>query len=170
MILKLSSLLSYMLYDCRNEFVMLEKEIEIMKNYIDLEKERYPDWLDVSINVEGDMKDKCISPLLFLPFLENAFKHGTSEQLEKSWLSLEIFVNRNTLSCKVINSKNENQLPTNTGIGIENVKKRLAFIYPGRHELKLNDEGNVFVVSLSIEIETVPIIREHIYVSDVRIN
>jgi LytS/YehU family sensor histidine kinase len=170
MILKLSSLLSYMLYDCKSEVVLLEKEIEIMKNYIDLEKERYGNRLDVSINIEGDMKDKFIAPLLLLPFLENAFKHGTSEQLEKAWLSLEIYTNQNLFRCKIVNSKNENQLPSENGIGIENVKKRLAFIYPGRHELKLNDEGNFFVVSLLIELEPGPINKEYSYVSKVRIN
>ena len=84
MILKLSSLLSYMLYDCKAEEVRLEKEIEIMKNYIDLEKERYGNKIEISWSVEGDIKDKFISPLLMLPFLENAFKHGISEQIEKT--------------------------------------------------------------------------------------
>lgn len=170
MILKLSSLLSYMLYDCKSEVVLLEKEIEIMKNYIGLEKERYGNRLDVSINVEGDMKDKYIAPLLLLPFLENAFKHGTSEQLEKSWLSMEIYLNRNLFRCKIVNSKNEYQLPSKNGIGIGNVKKRLAFIYPGRHELKINDEGNFFVVSLLIELEPGPINRAYNYVSKVSTN
>ena len=77
MILKLSSLLSYMLYDCKAEEVRLEKEIENMKNYIDLEKERYGNKIDVSWSVDGNSKDKFISPLLMLPFLENAFKHGS---------------------------------------------------------------------------------------------
>lgn len=170
MILKLSSLLSYMLYDCKSAEVSLEKEIEIMKNYIDLEKERYGNRLDISINVEGDMKDKYIAPLLLLPFLENAFKHGTSEQLEKAWLSMEIYTNRNLFRCKIVNSKNENQLRSKNGIGIENVKKRLAFIYPDSHELKLNDEGNFFVVSLLIELEPGPINKEYNYVSEVRTN
>ncbi len=83
LILKLSSLLSYMLYDCKAAEVSLGKELEIMKNYIDLEKERYGNEIEISLSIEGDVKDKYIAPLLLLPFLENAFKHGTSEQLEK---------------------------------------------------------------------------------------
>src|SRR6188768_3119063 len=110
LILKLSSLLSYMLYDCKAEEVLLEKEVEIMKNYIDLEKERYGN-------------------------------------------KIEISVGRNILKGKIANSKNEYTPATNHGIGIQNVKKRLAFIYPGKHELKLNDEGNFFVVSLLIELK-----------------
>lgn len=152
MILKLSSLLSYMLYDCKADEVLLEKEIEIMKNYIALEKERYANRLEVSINTEGDIKDKYISPLLLLPFLENAFKHGTSEQLEKPWLSIDIAVKQNMLRCKIVNSKNEMVLPGGKGIGINNVQKRLQYLYHEKYDLKLNDEGDFFVVSLVIEL------------------
>ncbi len=154
LILKLSSLLSYMLYDCKSEEVLLEKEVEIMKNYIDLEKERYGNKIDISWNVEGGIKDKYIAPLLILPFLENAFKHGTSEQLEKPWLSVDISVKQDTLRCKIANSKNEYLPASPRGIGIQNVKKRLAFLYPDRHELKMNDEGNFFVVSLIIDLKS----------------
>jgi sensor histidine kinase YesM len=152
MILKLSSLLSYMLYDCKAEEVLLEKEIEVMKNYIDLEKERYGNKIDISLNIEGDIKDKFIAPLLMLPFLENAFKHGTSEQLEKCWLSIDLSVQQFTLRCKIANSKNEIVPFSETGIGIQNVKQRLRFLYPGKHELKIADEGAFFVVSLLIEL------------------
>jgi len=152
MILKLSSLLGYMLYDCKAEEVLLEKEIEVMKNYIDLEKERYGNKIDISLNIEGDIKDKFIAPLLLLPFLENAFKHGTSEQVEKSWLSIDISVNQFTLRCKIANSKNEVMPVSKHGIGIQNVKQRLRFLYPHKHELKLTDEGVFFVVSLMIEL------------------
>ena len=153
LILKLSSLLSYMLYDCKADEVLLEKETEIMKNYIDLEKERYGNKLEVSWDIEGDIKDKYVAPLLMLPFLENAFKHGTSEQLEKPWLSVDMSVKQDVLRCKIANSKNEFVSLSKNGIGIQNVKKRLEFLYPGKHELKMNDEGNFFVVSLLIELK-----------------
>jgi hypothetical protein len=154
MILKLSSLLNYMLYDCKSEEVRLEKEIEIMKNYIDLERERYGNRIEISWNVEGNINDKYISPLLMLPFLENAFKHGISEQIEKPWLSVDISVKSDVLRCKIVNSKNEIvPFPGNgNGIGINNVKKRLAFMYPHNHELKMHDEGNFFVVSLVVKL------------------
>jgi hypothetical protein len=152
LILKLSSLLSYMLYDCKAEEVRLEKEIEIMKNYIDLEKERYGNKIEISWSVEGDIKDKFIAPLIMLPFLENAFKHGTSEQIEKPWLGVDISVKYNTLRCKIANSKNEYVPYNNNGIGINNVKKRLEFIYAGKYELKINDEGNFFVISMLVKL------------------
>jgi LytS/YehU family sensor histidine kinase len=152
LILKLSSLLSYMLYDCKADEVLLENETRIMENYIDLEKERYGNKIEISWGVKGDISDKFISPLLLLPFIENAFKHGTSEQLEKPWLSVDISVSQHNLKCKIANSKKPNITFNNLGIGIENVKKRLEFLYPGKHELKLNDASNFFVVSLWIQL------------------
>lgn len=150
LILKLSSLLSYMLYDCKADEVRLEKEIGIMKNYIDLERERYGEKIEISWSVEGEIKDKLITPLLLLPFLENAFKHGVSEQIEKPWLGVDISVQKGTLRCKIANSKNEYVAQSSNGIGIDNVRKRLAFLYPGKHELKISDEGSFFVVSMML--------------------
>src|SRR5688572_6366680 len=154
MIVKLSSLLSYMLYDCKAEQVQLEKEIENMQNYIDLEKERYGNKIEISWSVEGNVKNKFISPLLMLPFLENAFKHGVSEQLEKPWLSVDISVKSDSLRCKIANSKNEfiGRHTNGHGIGITNVKKRLALMYPNNHELKMHDGGIFFVVSLFVKL------------------
>jgi len=160
MILKLSSLLRYILYDCKADEVMLDREIDTMKNYIDLEKERYANRLEISINVEGDTKGKYMAPLLLLPFLENAFKHGTSEQLEKPWLSMDISVKQNIMSCKIINSKNETVKPNENGIGITNVKTRLSYLYPNHHELKLVDEGNFFVVSLLVELQQAEVMEK----------
>ncbi len=155
LILKLSSLLRYMLYDCKAEEVLLEKELEVMKNYIDLEKERYGDKIDISFNIEGNISDRYIAPLLLLPFLENAFKHGTSEQLEKPWLSFDLAIVDDTLQCKIVNSKNEMVPFSANGIGIDNVKKRLELLYSGKHELKLADERDFFVVALQLKLEHV---------------
>src|SRR5215210_9381117 len=123
-----------MLYDCKAEQVLLEKEIEVMKDYIGLEKERYGNKIEISLSIEGDVKDKYIAPLLLLPFLENAFKHGTSEQLEKPSLSMDIAVKHNIMKCKIANSKNQFVPVCENGIGIQNVKKRLQFLYPGKYE------------------------------------
>jgi len=155
MIARLSSLLSYVLYDCKNNEVLLTKEIEVMKNYIDLEKERYGNKLEISTNIEGDVEGRFIAPLLLLPFIENAFKHGTSEQLEKPWLSIDLSVKQSLLHFKIVNSKNEITTARPRGIGIENVQKRLSYLYKGKYELKLNDEGNFFVVSLTLELNPI---------------
>ncbi|WP_431217959.1 sensor histidine kinase [Puia sp. P3] len=130
LILKLSSLLSYMLYDCKAEEVRLEKEVEIMKNYIGLEKERYGDKIEISWTVEGNISEYFISPLLMLPFLENAFKHGASEQIEKPWMGVDLSVANNILKFKITNSKNEYVPHSNHGIGIDNVKNASSFFTP----------------------------------------
>ena len=156
MIARLSTLLSYILYDCKNNEVLLTKEIEVMKDYIDLEKERYANRLEISTNIEGDVEGKFIAPLLLLPFIENAFKHGTSEQLEKPWLGFDLSVKENMLRFKIVNSKNDLPSPEKKGIGIENVRKRLSYLYHGKHDLKLSDEGHFFVASLVLEFTSLP--------------
>lgn len=155
LILKLSSLLSYMLYDCNVDQVRLEKEVEIMKNYIDLESNRHGSKVEVSWSVEGNIRDAFISPLLILPFLENAFKHGVSDDVERSWLSVDISVKAGVLRCKIANCKNEFVFydKDRCGADIRNVKRRLEFMYPDSHELKMHDEGNFFVVSLIIVLD-----------------
>ena len=153
MVLRLSSLLSYMLYDCKSDEVLLEKEVDMIKNYIDLEKERHGDKIDISINIEGDIQDKYITPLIILPFLENSFRLNTSEQHEHPWMSVDIAVKNHLLQCKVVNSKNEFLPIPENGADIDNVKKRLDFLYPGKYDLKLADEGEFFVVSLMLELK-----------------
>lgn len=162
LILKLSSLLSYMLYDCKAGEVRLDKELENMKSYIDLEKERHGNTLEISWSVEGNTKDKFISPLLILPFLENAFKHGISRQIEKPWLSVDLSVKGEMMRCKIANSKNEFVAGKENGLGITNLKRRLESIYPGRYELKLNDEGNFFVVSLLVKVTGNMLVSSHV--------
>jgi two-component system, LytTR family, sensor histidine kinase AlgZ len=152
LILKLSSILSYMLYECRAALVPLEKEIEIMKNYIDLEKERYGERIEISQNITGDLASSRIAPLLLMPFLENAFKHGTSEDLEKPWMSMDIDVQHGVLRCKIVNSKSDSIRKVASGIGIENVKKRLNLLYPGNHELIMQDDGDFYSVALSLKL------------------
>lgn len=163
LILKLSSLLSYMLYDCKTEEVRLEKEVEIMKNYLDLEKERYGNRIEISWSVEGELKDKFITPLLLLPFLENAFKHGASEQIEKPILGVSISVKNDTLFCKIVNNKNEHVRKSENGIGINNVKKRLEFLYQNRYELNITDEGNFFVVSMTLILSDAVPVSTYVY-------
>lgn len=154
LITKLSALLSYMLYECRDHLVPLINEIEIMKSYIDLEKERYGSRIDISVNVTGDLSNHMIAPLLLLPFLENAFKHGTSGNIDESWMAMDINMENGRLWFKLVNSKDVQQTGNGRGgIGIQNVKKRLALLYPGNHDLSLQDEGDFFAVALSLQLD-----------------
>ena len=151
-VLKLSGLLSYMLYECNVPEIPLDKELHNIRTYVELERMRYGNRVDVSLNFAGDFREKKIAPLLLMPFLENAFKHGSSEQIEQAWISLDISVEGKTLKFKLINSKNDEMpMPPNAGgIGLQNVRKRLELIYPGRYELNTSAQGEVFVVSLTL--------------------
>jgi hypothetical protein len=154
MLMRLSGLLSYVLYECKANEVLLSKEINIIRDYVALERERYGDRLDISLNFSGDIEDKMVAPMLFQPFIENAFKHGTAEQLGKVWMSIELSVKKRQLYFKIINSC-DNQLisiPEKHGIGIENVRKRLELLYPKKFELQNGMENEIYVVSLSLEL------------------
>ncbi|GAB4032477.1 sensor histidine kinase [Spirosoma jeollabukense] len=155
-VLKLSELLRYILYDCNAPEVPLTEEITFMRNYIGLEQLRYGDRLDMSVTISGDYESKLMAPLLLIPFLENAFKHGTSEQLEQAWMHVELSVQDNVLKFKVINSREEN--PHNDtyagGIGLQNVQKRLQLLYADRHELKIVAEEETFMIALALELQS----------------
>ncbi|MGM9511759.1 sensor histidine kinase [Larkinella sp. GY13] len=168
-VLKLSQLLSYMLYDCNASEVLLEKEIAFMKNYIGLEQLRYGSRLDVSMNFHGNLQGIQMAPLLLIPFLENAFKHGTSEQLEQAWIFLDLSVDDQVLTFKLVNSRDADPFaPMEAGatsvgatsvgatsvggIGLQNVRKRLELLYPGRYELKIQPEEETFLVDLTLRL------------------
>ncbi|GAB3943616.1 histidine kinase [Spirosoma harenae] len=160
-VVKLSELLRYMLYDCNAPEVSLQKEIEFMRNYIGLEQLRYGDRLDLSLTITGNYQHKLIAPLLLIPFLENAFKHGTSEQLEQSWMHVDLSVQGNQLKFKVINSREPSSDDSAKigGIGLQNVKKRLNLLYEKRHELRIISEGETFMVALIMELAPIEIVQ-----------
>ncbi len=156
MLLRLSGLLNYVLYECKSPEVPLEKEILVMKDYIALEQERYGQRLDISLNFSGDIGNKMIAPMLFQPFVENAFKHGTAEQLGRVWLSIELSVKHEQLFFRVINSMEalqNNQLNgRRTGIGINNVRRRLELLYPEKFRLEQDAVEETHIISLTIDL------------------
>src|SRR5690606_14711726 len=152
MVLKLSELINYMLYECTSEEVPLEKEIKFIRNYGDIEKMRYGEKLDIDIRVTGDAQGRKIAPLVLLPFVENCFKHGASEELQQSWVKVTIDVNAYNTLIKVENNKaTVNGVKKKKGIGITNVKRRLDLIYQNAHELKIINGEETFLVILSID-------------------
>ena len=151
-VLKLSELINYMLYECTSDEVLLSKEVKFIRNYIDIEKMRYGDKLDVDIRVRGETNDRKIPALILLPFVENCFKHGASETLQLSWVKITIDNQPNLIVIKVENNKNgENAVQKKEGIGIQNVKRRLDLLYPGKHELKIMNGKETFLVILTIQ-------------------
>ncbi|AYL97319.1 sensor histidine kinase [Mucilaginibacter celer] len=156
-IMGLSDILRYMLYECSDNEVPLEKEIFMMQQYVKLEKLRYEDRIDINFTITGDLKDKTIAPLLILPFIENAFKHGASEKVGDTWINIDVSVTLNHFKLKVANSKPER--PVNTGdnapghIGLKNVSTRLNLLYPNTSRLKIMDEEDTFFVVLDLDLK-----------------
>jgi len=156
-VLKLSELLNYMLYDCNAKYVLLDKEVGMLENYIALEKIRYGDRLDVAYHVKGDVIGNMIAPMLILPFVENSFKHGVSEEIQEAWISIDISIFDGQLTLKVDNSKSDRQdnIEENSykrGIGMSNVKRRLELLYEDKYDLKVIDTDVSFLVVLKLDL------------------
>lgn len=155
MIMEMSDILRYILYEGQKSFVPIRQELSMISEYINLEKIRYGNKLDVqlAINVESD--ELVIAPLLLLPFIENCFKHGTSNMLRNPWISLSIETKDTTLVMKLINGKPRGPKPEagRSGIGINNVTQRLEALYgKEKYDLKITEDEDVFIVDLSIEL------------------
>lgn len=161
-IYKLSELMSYMLYEGNRPEVPLEREIQYIQNYITLEKIRYGARLDVSFNVYDNVQDVHIAPLVILPFIENSFKHGVSNQLAGGWIRIDISRQDTVLAIKVENSRVVKETPSQpnpmSGIGLQNVRKRLDLIYANRYQLEIHDEEETYLVVLKLELDTEKVI------------
>jgi len=153
-ILKLSDFLRYVLYDTTNDTIPLDKEVEIIKTYIDLQKERIdPEITPVMFSTEGNFGTNSISPLLLLPFVENCFKHGIGKDPGKIQIDIRcdgrllLFKTENNMALREKTGNEENG-----GIGIKNVEKRLNLLYPGHHSLHFEEKEGIFKVELSVDL------------------
>ncbi|WP_308991331.1 sensor histidine kinase [Mariniflexile litorale] len=157
-ILKLSELMRYMLYETKERRQTLENEILCIQNYIDLERVRYDDSLEVNMSISGDIQDKEIAPILLLTFIENAFKHGANKNIGKVKIVINFKIKENFLYFTVINplpliTDHKDNLKQSSGIGLENVKKRLELGYNKKdYDLKIKSHKNKFVVKLKIKV------------------
>jgi len=150
-ILKLSNLLDYILYQINKPKVSLKEEIMHLKEYIDLEQIRFQDTLKVTFLTENIDIEKMIPPMLLIPFVENAFKHGN---LIDGFLlvDIKIQISKDSLHFNIKNTvKSDNETDKKPGIGLENIKKRLDLIYPEKYDLKIKTEKNWYFVDLIIE-------------------
>jgi sensor histidine kinase YesM len=154
MIMGLSDMLRYILYEGQKPLVPLKQELIMIVEYIDLERMRYGNRLDVHIQTPKETEDLFIAPLLLLPFVENCFKHGASNILEDPWINLTMELKDTTLVMKLMNGKAAtNDTPQREhGIGIRNVQQRLELLYTNKYELEVREEEDVFVVDLSVEL------------------
>ncbi|MCF0068852.1 histidine kinase [Dyadobacter sp. CY261] len=156
-ILKISNVLRYMLYECSSDQVLLKRDIEILKDYIVLEQMRYESRLDLNLDISGNIRSQQVAPLLMFPLVENSFKHGASETVGMPWINIEINVDKQRLSFKISNSKSDVPQPgKNDGspqaIGLKNIRMRLELLYPGRHHFEWIDEQDVFLAELELSL------------------
>lgn len=161
MLLKLSDLLSYMLYECDKPLVPLEKEIAMMKEYMQLEKIRHNDEPEIEVNIKGDLNGQLIAPFLLLPFIENSFNHCV-QMTEQFWINLDIKIEGKNFSLKLANGVSEkiDAQSLTTANGLVNVKKRLTLLYPGIHELKMTMEQEMYIVFLTIRLDDIMVTDE----------
>jgi LytS/YehU family sensor histidine kinase len=161
LVMGLSDMLRFILYEGNQPLVPLSKELKMIQDYISLEQIRYDDRLDVHIDLPTDTAGLGIAPLLLLPLVENCFKHGTSNMIDQPWLSLQVTLEQNSMHIKLMNGKTNRKSKTiHNGIGILNVRKRLALLYPGKHELIITDEEDVFIVNLSLQLEVMTPVKK----------
>ncbi|MDC8004255.1 histidine kinase [Aureisphaera galaxeae] len=150
---RLSEMLDYMLYRCKDDYVSLEKEVNLIENYLALEKIRYGKRVAIEFenNSNGNVK---IAPLILLTFIENAFKHGVSQELDQASIRILLNSNDEEISFMITNTKPntivQNKNVSSEALGLENVTKQLNLLYPEAYELVINDLSNSYEVHLSI--------------------
>ena len=159
MIHRLSTLLRYILYECNKPEIQLKQEFKIINDYVALERIRYSKSLDLIVKLPENTDSLLIAPLLLVPLIENCFKHGTSRMLDQPWINIQAEVKENVLNIKLMNSKPDRAESDkgDHGIGLGNVRKRLELLYPGRYDLKILPEPDLFVVALKLELHKKPL-------------
>jgi LytS/YehU family sensor histidine kinase len=153
-VLKLSKLMRYLLYESEHGDTMLSNEIDFMNNYIDLMKLRMSDKISLSVSFPQKYEDRNIPPLLFVPFIENAYKHGISYR-EKSFIDIRMEVQSDSIIFRCVNSipgGKEDIKNGHSGIGLENAGKRLNLLFPGSHSLMVNKSEKEFEILLNIKL------------------
>lgn len=153
-IAKISDLLRSVLYECNDPEISLAKEIRLIKNYIDLEKMRYGSRLDVNFRIKGEVEHFMIAPMILFTFVENSFKHGSSNDAENPYIDIDLLLRGKEIRFKAENSKPQKTVQRKEnktgGLGLVNVKKRLEIIYPGKYELNYCDKDSSYIVDLRI--------------------
>lgn len=151
-IAKLSQMMRYMIYDSNHPKVPLSKEIEYMENYISLEKLRLNEQIPIDFTIEGDPKTIQVVPLILITFLENAFKHGVSNNTKDGWIRIKIVLTGQKLVYTIENSKLREEQHEPSGIGLQNVRRRLELSYADHYALDIHDEQKRFAVRLEINL------------------
>lgn len=151
---KLSQMMRYMIYESNHSKVPLKKEIDYMENYISLEELRLENQVPITFEVKGNTEQVMIEPFLFITFLENAFKHGVSSTSADSWVKVAITVGDKRCTYTVENSRlpeKENN-EEKSGIGLQNLRRRLELSYPERHTLHIKETPDTYHIELTLDL------------------
>ncbi len=156
-VLQLSEMMRYMLYDCNEPMVLLSKEVNYIENYLKLEQLRMKKNANIKFIAEGDISTQRVAPLLFIPFIENTFKHGASNQIKEIYIYITLKIIDGQIAFTCENNKPEVLPNFNTGkksggIGLVNVKRRLDLLYPEKNHLKIADSPDSYKVELTIDL------------------
>jgi len=149
-VLKLSDMLRYTIYEGKEEFVFLKNEIVYLENYIALHKIRYQKNVDIFFNHKTE-KDLKIAPLLFIILLENAFKHGVEQLTKDAYIHIDLKSNGDIVTFQIANNFEQEKKHSNKGIGLDNLNQRLLLLYPKKHSLKIVKEKAVYKTTLKID-------------------
>lgn len=152
-VMRLSKILRFMLYECTSPSIALCEEIKVLQDYIALEQLRYNERLSVQFEEEVDEPHTPIAPLLLLPLVENAFKHGVSETRFASKVEIGLSLKQKRLNFRVLNSKAQDLEERSSGIGLNNIQRQLELIYPGCYRLEISDQKDTFLVELELLLE-----------------
>ncbi|MBV6880104.1 histidine kinase [Epilithonimonas ginsengisoli] len=152
-ILKLSSLLRFMLYETKEKFIPISKEIQFMNTYLEIQKIRFDERLKIEFRNTFTDNQELVLPLILLPFLENAFKHGASESTDDKFININLEIDNNILNYSVINSFEKNDNEKSKGIGLINVERQLKLVY-NDFRLQTESENNIFTATLYINLNS----------------
>ncbi|MEE9363550.1 MAG: histidine kinase [Cellulophaga sp.] len=160
LVMQLSELMRYQLESSKKDTVLLKEEFEFIENYLLLEEKRLSKRCTVEFLIGGDLLNLRIAPMLLIPFVENAVKHGAQSTNEQSTIDISVAIKKSTLHFCVVNSKPP-MVPASKrkGLGLDNVRRRLNLLYPNSHVLEIEDTKKVYCVNLSIDL-TVSILKK----------
>lgn len=152
LILKLSEMMRYSIYEGQNDFVTLGEEIAYLQNYIELHEMRYHKNIDIKFDSIVEDQQVSVMPLLFIILLENAFKHGVENLRKNAFVSIRLRSTKGRIDFEIENNFDAEELNEKTGIGLSNLKKRLELVYPDKHQLSFQSIDNLFNAKLSLQI------------------
>jgi len=161
-VLKLSEMMRYMLYESNERIIPLTQEINYVQNYLELEKLRHGQNFQMEMEITGEPEGLSIAPLLFIPFLENAFKHGIDHQLNSGYVKIKLDIGSQKLHLNVVNSLPSSEITPQKdgkksgGIGLTNVRRRLNILYPKKHQLDIYKTANEYLVDLNLQLTSNP--------------